>query len=97
MDPALHHYDFLSTEGSDDEVALVAYRSRYREARDGLVRDDKRILDRRCEPAEAASEDDAYQRLPPAELLLDVIRCSIDSFNSWIHIPFSALCSFRLF
>ena len=60
----------------------------YGETGDFTVGDYDRILYLVCEFAQAAAQNDSYCGLKPSfcEHALDVVGCSINSFNSWIHI-----------
>ena len=85
METALHGDYKFTAEFSCDEVALVADGCRYREARNVLVRNDRRVLDFLTQFAQAAAEDDAYQRLATADAFCNVGGSCVYFFNSWIN------------
>ena len=58
VEAALHGYDLLASEFSEDEVPLVPDGCRYGKSRDFTVRDDRPVSDSVGEPSEPASEHD---------------------------------------
>ena len=78
MDAPLHGDDRFAGQRAHNEIAFVADGRAHREAGNILIGDNQRILDLVGQLAQAASQDNAHQGLPPIQAAFYIVRCQVN-------------------